>query len=125
MTHIIEKGDPEEESHLKIALEVGHALEKAYPNHPWVVAFQGQALLVKHMAISDEWKLATGKEGMCFLLPKNKLGTPKEITQSAITAGGQMLEAFGLKRGAWNGDRPQVSRHMALAAIESNGKVLH
>lgn len=125
MTTIIEKGDPEEESHLKIALQVGQALERTYPNHPWIIAFQGGALVVRHMAISDEWKLATGKDGMCFLLPADKLGTHSEITKSAVKAGGQMLEAFGLKRGAWNGDKPLVPRHMALAAIESNGKVLH
>jgi hypothetical protein len=122
---IIEKGDPEEQTLLIMAMDVGHALEREYPNHPWIVGFQGGALLVKHMAISDEWKAATGKEGMCFLLPKDKLGTPKEVAQSAIRAGGQMLEAFGLKRGAWQGEKPRAPRHMVLAAIKSNHRQLH
>lgn len=122
---IIEKGTPEEQSQLVIALQVGQALEREYPNHPWIVAFQGGALMIRHMAIADEWKMATGKEGMCFLLPEDKMGTPAEITHSAIHAGGAMLEAFGLKRGAWNGDRPQAPRHMVLAAIKSNSKELH
>jgi hypothetical protein len=122
---ILEQGDPEEASLLATAMDVGRALEKEYPNHPWIVAFQGGALVVKHMAISDEWKAATGKEGMCFLLPRDKIGTASEVRYSALQAGGQMLEAFGLRRGAWTGERPKAPRHMVLAAIKSNHRQLH
>ena len=122
---VIEQGDPEELTLLNIAKEVGDALMKHYPNHPWLVCFQGGALLVRHQAITDEWKAVTGKEGMCFLLPAEKLRGAKQVAHSAVVAGGQMLEAFGLKRGAWSGEKPMPPRHMVLAAIGSNSKVLH
>jgi len=122
---IVDQGNPEEIHELHTAMAVGEALEKAYPNHPWLVCFQGGALMIRHLPIADEWKNATGKDGMCFLLPKDKLGTPKEIVKSAIKAGGQMLEAFGLKRGPWQGERPTAPRHMVLSAIKSNSKELN
>jgi hypothetical protein len=31
-----------------------------------------------------------------------------DLAKSAMLAGGQMLEAFGLKRGAWDGTEPTL-----------------
>jgi hypothetical protein len=101
--HVMEHGDVEEASQLKLATDVGEALNKAYPNHPWVIGFQGGGIVVRHLAIAGAVAEVLGKEGFASLLPKHKLGTPTEIRSSAIEFGGQLLEAFDLPRGAWDG----------------------
>lgn len=106
--HVMEQGDADEASLLSIAKHVGDALNKHYPNHPWVVGFQGGAIVVRHLVIAAEVERVIGKGGFSSLLPKDKLGTPKEITRSAVEFGGQLLETFGLKRGAWHGEPPIV-----------------
>ena len=105
---VIERGDLSEASDMAIAKQVGEALMKAYPNHPWIVGVQGGGLIVRHMAIANAVTFALGKEGFSSLLPRNKLGTPTEITKTAVRFGGELLEAFGMKRGAWDGSEPIV-----------------
>ena len=105
---IIERGEPQEASQMQIALAVGAALNAAYPNHPWLVGFQGGGIVVRHMAIAAAVERVIGKSGFASLLPADKLGTPHEIRRSAIEFGGQLLEAFGLRRGAWHGEDPIV-----------------
>ena len=105
---VIEQGDPEELTQLELAQKVGDALNKAYPNHPWVIGFQGGGIVVRHLAIAGAVAQEIGREGFSSLLPKNKLGTPDEVRASAIRFGGELLEAFGLKRGAWQGEPPTV-----------------
>jgi len=102
--HIMEQGDPEERSQMELALEVGKALNQHYPNHPWIVGFQGGGIVVRHLVIAGAVAEELGREGFASLLPRNKLGTPKEVQRSAVEFGGQLLEAFGLKRGAWTGE---------------------
>lgn len=106
--HILEQGYPEEASELAVALAVGEALNDAYPNHPWVVGFQGGGIVVRHLIIAAEVEKVIGKGGFSSLLPKDKLGTPKEIRRSAIEFGGQLLETFGMKRGAWDGNEQPI-----------------
>ena len=105
---VIEHGTLEEASDMALAKEVGEALSAAYPNHPWMVSFQGHALIVRHAVISNAMTFATGREGFGSLLPKDKLGTPTELRHTVIMFGGELLEAFGLKRGAWDGSEPVV-----------------
>lgn len=105
---IIEHGTPEEVSDLALAQQVGEALCRAYPNHPWIVGFQGGGLVVRHMSIANAMTFATGRDGFCSLLPRNKLGTPTELRMTVIRFGGELLEAFGLKRGPWDGSEPVV-----------------
>ena len=107
---VLEAGDPEELSQMELAQRVGEALNKAYPNHPWVIGFQGGGIVVRHLAIAGAVANALGKEGFASLLPKNKLGTPDEIRDSAVKFGGELLEAFELKRGPWHGEEPQVPK---------------
>jgi hypothetical protein len=105
---VMEPGDPEEASQLQIALAVGEALNDAYPNHPWVVGFQGGGIVVRHLVIAAEVERVIGRGGFSSLLPRDKLGTPKEIKRAAIEFGGQLLETFGLDRGPWQGEPPTV-----------------
>ena len=105
---VIEAGDADELSQLELAQKVGDALNKAYPNHPWVIGFQGGGIVVRHLVIAGAVAEELGREGFSSLLPKNKLGTPDEIRESAIKFGGELLEAFGLKRGPWHGEPPTV-----------------
>jgi len=102
--HVMEQGEPEEASQLAIALAVGEALNEAYPNHPWVVGFQGGGIVIRHLIIAAEVEKVIGKGGFSSLLPKDKLGTAKQIRRSAIEFGGQLLESFALPRGAWDGE---------------------
>jgi hypothetical protein len=60
------------------------------------------------MAIAFAVHMQIGREGFGAVLPADKLGTPKEIRQSTMRFGGQLLEAFGLPRGAWDGKPPVV-----------------
>jgi hypothetical protein len=103
---VIEKGDPDEQSDMAIAMQVGDALQRHYPDHPWVVSVQGKAIIIRHLAIAAEVAAKIHREGFGAVLPKDKLGTPKEITRSAVTFGGQLLEAFQLPRGKWDGRDP-------------------
>ena len=105
---VIEQGDPEELTQLELAQKVGHALNQAYPNHPWVIGFQGGGIVVRHLGIAGAVAQELGREGFSSLLPKHKLGTPDEIRASAVKFGGELLECFGLKRGAWHGEPPTV-----------------
>jgi hypothetical protein len=108
MTHVLEYGDADEVSDMELALRVGETLEKYYPNHPFVVGFQGRGLVIRHLAIASEVSRVLGREGFCSLLPADKLGTPKEVTRTVVNFAGALLEAFGLPRGAWDGRIPVV-----------------
>lgn len=105
---ILERGDDDEASDRDLAVRIGQALEQHYPNHPWIIGFQGRALVLRHLAIASEVHRVLGRDGFASLLPKDKLGTHKEVMQSAIKFGGELLEAFQLPRGAWDGRLPIV-----------------
>src|SRR5271154_1211958 len=108
--NIVERGDPEEASYLSLAIEISKQLAKHYPDHPWEVSFQGGALIVRHKMINAEVAAYLKREGFGMLLPKDKLDNPKEVTQSAIMAGGAMLELFGYPRGRWDGSDPIIPK---------------
>lgn len=105
---IIEPGDADESLDLQKAHEVASTLESHYPNHPWLISFQGRVLVVRHLAISDLVRNDLGRDGFGFVLKHLDSHTASELAHSAMLAGGQMLEAFGLKRGAWDGTEPVV-----------------
>lgn len=105
---LLEAGDADESSDMALAMEIGEALQKEYPNHPWVVGFQGRSLVIRHLSIASEVERIIGRSGFASRLPREKLGTPKEIRASVIEFGGQLLEAFKLPRGPWDGTLPQV-----------------
>lgn len=102
---ILEFGDADEVSDMELALEIGAILQKAYPNHPWIVGFQGRSLVIRHLAIASEVTRVIGREGFSTLL---KPGTPKQMGHIAVMAAGELLEAFGLPRGPWDGTPPTV-----------------
>jgi hypothetical protein len=108
--HLIEAGEPEESSYLQLAMQIWYELNKAYPDHPWQVSFQGGAMIVRHTAINAEVAAALKREGFGFLMPKDKLDNHKEVVQSSIQAGGAMLELFGLRRGRWDGSDPVIPK---------------
>ena len=104
---ILEHGSLDERSDKEAAIAIAQALNKFYPNHPWIVAFQGRGLVVKHQAISDAMLEATGQRGFSALLPRG-IKTHKDLTRAAIEFGGMLLENFGLPRGPWDGRDPVV-----------------
>lgn len=93
---------------MELAMKIGEVLQKAYPNHPWIVGFQGQGLVIRHLAIASEVSRVIGREGFSTLLPREKMGTPKQLKHAAVTFAGELLEAFGLPRGPWDGRLPIV-----------------
>jgi hypothetical protein len=99
LSFTMEEGTPQEQSDMKIAHEVGRVLNKHYPDHLWQISVQGGGLVLRHHGISAVAAAFLGREGFAYLMPRNKMGTPKEIEHSAIMAGGNMLELFGLPRG--------------------------
>lgn len=105
---VLEPGNPDEVSDRDLAIQIGQVLERHYPNHPFVVGFQGRGLVIRHLAIASEMARVIGREGFATLLPREKLGTPKQVTQAAVTFAGELLEAFELPRGAWDGRLPIV-----------------
>ena len=105
---LIEQGNADEALDLQKAQEVAQTLEKHYPNHPWLISFQGRALVVRHLAISDLVRNDLGRDGFGFVLKHLTSYSASDLAKNAVMAGGQMLEAFGLKRGAWKGEEPVV-----------------
>jgi hypothetical protein len=105
---LIAHGSADEALDLQKAKEVAQTLEKHYPNHPWLISFQGRALVVRHLAISDLVRNDLGRDGFGFVLKHLSTYSASDLARNAVNAGGQMLEAFGLKRGAWKGEEPVI-----------------
>ena len=108
MLRVLEWGDVDEATDRELALRIGETLQRVYPAHPWLIGFQGRGLVIRHLAIASEMARIVGREGFATLLPREKLGTPKEVTHAAVTFAGELLEAFQLPRGAWDGRPPIV-----------------
>lgn len=89
-------------------LEIAQALDKHYPGHPWVVSFQGGALIIRHIEIAHAVMMKTGKNGFGSVLPNHKQGTRKECVANAVRFGGELLEAFRMPRGKWDPAHPPV-----------------
>ena len=106
--NILEAGDADEASDQALAVEIGKVLERKYPNHPWIVGFQSRGLVVRHLAIAAEVSRVLGREGFASLLPRDKFNTPTETAHTAMIFAGELLEAFGLPRGEWDGRPPVV-----------------
>lgn len=105
---ILEAGNADEVTDQELAIRIGQTLEQHYPNHPWIIGFQGRGLVLRHLAIASEVARVLGREGFASLLPRDKLGTAKEVAHTAVNFAGEMLEAFSLPRGAWDGRVPVV-----------------
>ncbi len=108
--YVIDPGDPEEQSDMRIAERLGMALEKFYPDHPWVVSVQGGAIIIRHREIAQVVSFEMGRDGFGAVLPRKATDTPKSIVASAKEFGGRLLEAFGLPRGRWNGEKPVLPK---------------
>jgi len=103
---VLEHGYASEASDMALAKEVAETLNRLYPHHPWLVGFQGGNVIVRHMAIDDVVHQAVGMRGFAYAIDPKDLQTPSAITHAAMSAGGQLLEAFGLPRGPWDGRDP-------------------
>ena len=111
MIEVIEAGEPSESSYVTLGCEIASELCRAYPDHPWQVSFQGGAMIVRHEHINAFAAGALKREGFGYLLPKDKLGSHREVVRSSVQAGGAMLELFGYPRGKWDGERlPEVPK---------------
>ena len=109
---VLEVGDADERTDMERAIEIGKILERVYPSHPWLVGFQGRALVIRHLAIASEVARVLGREGFATMLPEDKMRTPTELTHTVMIFAGEMLEAFGLPRAAWDGRPPTVPLHL-------------
>ena len=116
----VEPGEAHERSQMEKAKQICAILEKHYPNHYWIVGFQSDALIIRHLAIANAMTFATGKEGFGALLPKDRLGTPKELERTVVKFGGSLLEAFKLPRGAWDGRDPIVPPQFIKSALSGS-----
>ena len=105
---LIERGDADEALDLAKAQEVAQTLERHYPNHPWLISFQGRVLVVRHLEISDLVRVELGRDGFGFVLKHLKSHSAKDLAHKAVIAGGEMLEAFGLPRAPWKGESPTI-----------------
>lgn len=104
---ILEAGNADEKTEQDQAVFIANALNKFYPNHPWIVSFQSRALIIRHITIGQAVYRAIGRDGFGAVLPPG-MRTPKELTRAAIEFGGRLLETFSLPRGAWDGRDPVV-----------------
>lgn len=104
----IEKGDPGESRDLELSKAIMDKLQEHYPNHYWVVSFAGGNLIVRHLLIAAFVSLETGKDGFGSLLPRDKIGTVQEAQAQALKFAGELLEAFKLPRGPWDGESQPV-----------------
>lgn len=105
---LIQPGDKDEALDLQKAKQVAETLEQHYPNHPWLISFQGRAIIIRHLAISDTCREELGRDGFGFVLKHLDSYSASQLAHNAVMGGGQMLEAFGLPRGAWDGRDPTV-----------------
>lgn len=105
---VIEFGDADEVSDMELAMRIGEILQQEYPSHPWVVSFAGRGLILRHLAIASEVSRVIGRDGFASLLPRENLGTAKEVRQTVKKFAGELLEAFSLPRGPWDGRLPVV-----------------
>lgn len=105
---IIERGDPDEAHDLYKAREVNKTLEQHYPGHPWRVSFQGRVLVVRHAEINEFVRDNLGRDGFGFVIKHAQAFSATKLAHDAMVAGGQMLEAFGIPRGAWRAVPPSM-----------------
>lgn len=105
---ILERGTPDEAHDLAKAQEVLAELCRHYPLHFWQVAFQGRVLVVRHGIISDHVRRHLGRDGIGFVLKHADSYSASDLARNAVLAGGTLLEAFGFKRGAWDGSDPVI-----------------
>jgi hypothetical protein len=110
MSEIIEVGDADESSDMQLAQRVGEALCRMYPDHPWLVSVQGRALVIRHLAIGQVVHEKIGREGFGAVLKPDDMRTHRQTVHMAMEFGGQLLEAFGLPRGRWDGSHPTVPK---------------
>ena len=105
---IIERGDADEAWDLAKASDVLDTLCREYPLHLWQVSFQGRVLVVRHGLISDVVRRELSRDGFGFVIKHVDSFSAKDLSHKAMLAGGQLLEMFGYKRGAWDGSDPVV-----------------
>lgn len=113
----MEEGNADEQSDMAIARQVAHALNKHYPDHLWQISVQGRGIVLRHAAISMVAAAYLRREGFAYLMPREKMGTPKQIEESAVSAGGNMLELFSIPRGRAEHPTPELMVAAGLVVI--------
>lgn len=119
---VMEEGDADESSDMAIARQIAHALNKHYPDHLWQIQVQGRGIVLRHAAISMVAAAFLRREGFSYLMPREKMGTPKEIEASAVAAGGNMLELFSIPRGKAEQPTPELMVQHGLVVIPKDWK---
>ncbi len=119
---VMEAGDPDEQSDMAVAQQVAHALNRHYPDYLWQISVQGRGLVLRNHSISMVAAAFLRREGFSFLMPREKMTTPKDIETSAINAGGAMLELFSLPRGRAPIPDPDALAASGLVVIPADWK---
>ena len=104
------QGNPDEASDMEIAQRIAQTLNHHYPGHPFVVDVQGGGIVLRHMMITIVAESFLRRKGFGYLMPREKMGAPREIVKSAVEAGGNMLELFGLPRGPYTDQLPEIPK---------------
>jgi hypothetical protein len=118
----MEEGNADEQSDMAIARQVAHALNKHYPDYLWQISVQGRGLVLRNHSISMVAAAFLRREGFSYLMPREKMGTPKDIEESAVKAGGAMLELFSLPRGRAPIPDPDALAASGLVVIPADWK---
>ncbi len=105
---ILERGDANEALDLAKAQEVLNTLCQHYPMHLWQVSFQGRVLVVRHGLISALVRAQLSRDGFGCVIKHADSFSASDLAKKAVMAGGEMLEIFGWKRGAWDGTDPVI-----------------
>lgn len=97
--HLADLTSTDDLHQMTVAKEIGETLNQHYPNHLWAVAWQGDVIVVKNLAISSFYG---------FVLKPQDTATASELAANAVKAGGELLERAKMARGKWNGEFASV-----------------
>jgi hypothetical protein len=120
---VMEAGNADEQSDMAIAQEVAAVLNKHYPDYLWHIQVQGGGLVLRNHSISCVASAFLRREGFAYLMPRDKMSTPRQIVESAVNAGGSMLELFGLPRGRAPIPDPDALAASGLVKIPADWRV--
>ena len=106
------------------ARRVSMSLLMHYPNHPWIVSWQGRVIVVRHAMISHLCDI-NNLGGFGFILKHADSHSARHLSRSAMIAGGSILELFGMPRGAWDGQTmPKLPLDIKKKGLGNKGVIV-
>jgi hypothetical protein len=89
-----------------MARNIAEKLHQQYPGHLWGVNITDAIIDVRNLALSGEWG---------FKLKVPAIYSASDLDRQAVTAGGEILERFRVRRGRANDE------HIAALPIDFSG----